>query len=79
MNDNCILYLVIFVSGKNNICSVLKRKSVWKAFQGLTPHNNDFAGCFLTKHLHVSRDAYQQLVVLANCPVLICCYNNIHI
>ena len=78
MNDNCILYLVIFVSGKNNICSVLKRQPIWKTFQSLTSHNNNFSSCFLAKHLHICRNTYKKLVIFTDCPVLIYCYYNIH-
>ena len=79
MNDDSIFYLVIFISGKNNIGSVLERKSVWKAFQCLAPHDNDFACCLLAEHLHVCRDAYKKFVIFADGPVFVCCYDNIHV
>jgi hypothetical protein len=63
----------------HNIDPVFKRKSVWKTFQSFSSHHYYFSTCFLTKHLHICRNTYQKLVVLADSPVFICCYDNIHL
>ena len=78
MNDNCIFYFIIFVSGKYDIGSVFERKPVRKTFQSLASHNNDLTSRFLTEHFHICRNAHQKFVVFADCPVFICCYDNIH-
>ena len=73
------LYLIFFIGCDHNIDPVFKRKSVWKTFQSFSSHHYYFSTCFLTKHLHICRNTYQKLVVLADSPVFICCYDNIHL
>ena len=43
----------------SSIDTVLKRLSIWKAFQGLTSHDYHFPGCGLTEKFHIIRNAYQ--------------------
>ena len=71
--------LIFFIGCDHNIDPVFKRKSVWKTFQSFSSHHYYFSTCFLTKHLHICRNTYQKLVVLADSPVFICCYDNIHL
>ena len=73
------LYLIFFIGCDHNVDPVFKRKSVWKTFQSFSSHHYYFSTCFLTKHLHICRNTYQKLVVLADPPVFICCYDNIHL
>ena len=78
MNDHCIFHLIIFILRKNNIHSILQRKSVRETFQCLSSHNYNISCCFLTKELHIWWNAHQQSVLVTDSPIIICCYDCLH-
>src|SRR5699024_11082387 len=76
---NCSFYLIMRVSCKDDIRSVLQRLSARKAFQCLSAHNNHVSCCCLPEKLHICRDADKQLVFIPDSPVFVYIHNQIHL
>ena len=75
MNDNSILYLIFRVSAQNNVGTILLRQSLWESLQCLTPQHYHFAGGLFSEMLMVIGYTDKQLVLVADRPIVIYCYD----
>ncbi len=67
------------ICGKNDIFPSVKRLSQGKSLQRLSSVYDGLAHGLLSKHLMVRGNAHQELSLAADCPVLIYCYDCVHI
>ena len=78
MHNLRILLLICLVAGQDNIIPVFEGLSARKCIHRLSSEHDNLSGRLLSEHLMICRNPHQQLPFIANRPIFIHCYNQIH-